>query len=359
MKIEEIDKNFKTKSSLDIPDIRYYSPLEEPFALYGLYRPQELGEYRRLPQEIAASVSPGVSELGVHTSGGRVRFQTDSPYVTIKAELSSAMPVSHMALSGTCGFDLYVYNGAEDVYHGSFLPPYSNPDSYESVVYFPDRTMREITIHFPLYSGVKKLLIGVAEGSKLAPGREYRSIQPVLYYGSSITQGACASRPGNNYPAVIARELNVDFLCLGFSGSAKAEKEMVDYLAELDASVFVCDYDHNAPNSAHLKKTYPYLYEHYREKNPYTPVIFISRPDVFFDREDYVERRDVIYRTYIAALEGGDRNVYFIDGFSIFAGLRQYDCTVDCTHPNDLGFFRMAQVIGDKVRLCLSHKLPG
>lgn len=130
---------------------------------------------------------------------------------------------------------------------------------------------------------------------------------------------------------------------------------MADYLAELDASVFVCDYDHNAPDSAHLQETYPYLYNHYRERHPHTPIIFISQPVGAFETADHVKRRDVIYQTFLTAFEGGDNNVYFIDGFSLFTGPRRYDCTVDGVHPTDLGFSKMAEIIGDKVRQCLAY----
>ena len=167
MRIEEIDKNLQAASTLNIPDIRYYNALEEPFALYGLYRPRETGEYRRLPENIAESVSLGVRDLSIHTSGGRVRFKTDSPYVAIKAVLFNGGQMPHMPISGSHGFDLYVYSGVEDIYYNSFFPTCSEPDSFESVAYFPEKSMREITIHFPLYSEVKELLIGIAKDAEL------------------------------------------------------------------------------------------------------------------------------------------------------------------------------------------------
>ncbi len=356
MKLSDIDRNLLVESALNIKGLKYRSAMEEPFCLYGLYEPRETGEYMRLPQEIAARVNSSVESLSVHTSGGRIRFRTDSGYVAVKVRLRNGNWMPHMPLTGSHGLDLYVYERGVDRYQGSFIPPMDQPERFESVVYFSDSRMREITIHLPLYSGVEELFVGVEENALLEAGRQYRAVKPVLYYGSSITQGGCASRPGNSYPAAIARETNVDFLCMGFSGGAKGEPEMAEYLSGIDAGVFVCDYDHNAPDSGYLEDTHFPLYRRYRDACPLTPVIFVSRPNFQPWNTEDIRRRDVVYRTYHKALEEGDANVYFVDGFRLFGGNRRYDCTVDGIHPNDLGFFRMAEMIGEAVRYCLPEE---
>ena len=357
MNISNIDKNLAVQSSLNIAGLEYRNALEEPFDIYGLYRTKETGEYIRMPEEIAAQVNEGVRDLNLNTAGGRIRFRTDSPYVTVKVELRTVYKASHMPFTGALGMDLYVYDGEEDLYKGSFIPPFEKPERYESVVHFPDAKMREITIHLPLYSGIKELWIGLDKDADVQHGKKYRPIKPILYYGSSITQGGCASRPGNNYSAAIARETNVDFLCLGFSGSARGEQVMVDYLAGLDASIFVCDYDHNAPDAEHLEATHLNLYQCYRRINPLTPIIFMSRPDICSGDCENIRRRDIVYQTYRTALERGDKNVHFLDGFQLFAGRRRNDCMVDGIHPNDLGFFRMAEAVGELVRYCLTSSV--
>lgn len=355
MKLGEIDHNLAVQSTLDIKGLKYRNALQEPFDIYGLYRPKESGQYMRLPMEAAEKISPGVLNLSTHTAGGRVRFRTDSGYVAVKVQLRDAHWMPHMPLTGSHGLDLYVYDGVEDLFQGSFIPPVEHPESFESVVWFPDAKMREITIHMPLYSGIAELFIGVDENAQVGSGRKYRDVKPVLYYGSSITQGGCASRPGNHYCNAIARDFNVDFVCMGFSGSAKGEREMAEYLAGIDAGIFVCDYDHNAPDSGYLEQTHSKVYSHYRDAHPQVPVIFVSRPDIRPGEREDIRRRDVVYRTYRKASESGDGNVYFVDGFQLFAGNRRYDCTVDGTHPNDLGFFRMAEIIGEAVKHCLGQ----
>jgi hypothetical protein len=176
----------------------------------------------------------------------------------------------------------------------------------------------------------------------LGGGVKYRDLSPIVYYGSSITQGACASRPGNIYQNIICRRNNIDYVNLGFSGSGFAEDTMVDYLCGLEMSAFVCDYDHNAPNVSHLEATHRKMYEKIRAAHPELPYIMISRVD--FDCEYYenIKRRDVIIDTYRYARATKDKNVYFIDGASVFRGPYQDLCTTDGCHPTDLGFYRMA-----------------
>ena len=137
---------------------------------------------------------------------------------------------------------------------------------------------------------------------------------------------------------------------------------MVDYLSNLPMSAFVSDYDHNAPTADHLKNTHYRMYEKIRAKHPDLPYIMISRPDVLNNEysskiarelgNGAIMRRDVIYESYRRAIESGDRNVYFIDGDSFFAGEYQDCATVDSTHPNDYGMVCMADVIG-----CMIKKL--
>ena len=171
---------------------------------------------------------------------------------------------------------------------------------------------------------------------------------PVVFYGSSITHGACASRPGRAYEAIISRKYDLNYTCLGFSGACKAEKAIVEYMATLQMSAFVSDYDHNAPTHEHLANTHHYLYETIREKHPEIPYFMITRPNFYFN-EDCIGRRDIIMKSYLDARAKGDKNVYFIDGSAFFNGQSASDLTLDMTHPNDEGFCRMADYIGDVI----------
>ena len=352
-KIDELDLNMAVTTRLDDPEILWLDPHDAPFVLNGFTEPQPKGEpFRRLPKEVAEATSEGVAALALNTAGGRVRFKTDSPYVAIHAEMANICRMDHMAFTGIYGFDLYQRIDGTETYIGTFRPSVAMEQGYESRLMLRGKGTREITINFPLYNGVDRLFIGVKDGSSIAAPREYTHPIPVVYYGSSITQGGCASRPGNSYQAMITRMLDCDHINLGFSGNAKGEEAIVNYMASLQMSVFVCDYDHNAPTVEHLRATHLPLYRAIRKAQPTLPIILVTKPDHQFEEETKI-RRQIILETYHTALAEGDKNIAFIDGATLFEGEMADSCTVDTCHPNDLGFYRMSRKIGEVVKKML------
>ena len=348
--ISKIDANFATVSA-ERDDAVFYDVKDEPFCIYGLYEPKTESVFKRLPDEIGLNTNEGVKNLYLHTAGGRVRFSTDSDYVIVRAFMSKATEHGHMTRLGVRGFDLYVDSEQGSSYHGSFIPPERIDGGFESIILFKDKAHRCLTLNMPLYNRMSSLYIGLQAGATLSGGARYANELPVVFYGSSITQGGCASRPGNCYQNMISRRLNMDYTNLGFSGNGRAEDIIVDYMSGLPMSVFVSDYDHNAPNVEYLRATHYKMYERIRAANPDLPYVMISRPDFHKNSAsgiaDSVARRAVIEESYRRAVENGDKNVYYIDGETFFAGEMMDSCTVDGCHPNDLGFSKMAKVIGD------------
>ena len=350
------DQNLMIETSIGEEDIQFYDVRKEPFEVYGLYQYRTEPDFKRMPDEVAAQVSPGVSTLYLNTAGGRVRFCTDSQYVAILAEMPVMCLMPHMAFTGSAGFDLYVDSPETGMsrFWKAFRPDIHAKDGFESKVKFADRKQRWFTVNFPSYSNVRNLYIGLQKDAKVGGGMPYRSPLPVVYYGSSITQGGCASRPGNAYQNIISRELGLDFLNFGFSGNGKGENAMAEYLAGLPMLAFVSDYDHNAPTAEHLAATHRRLYQAIRAKHPDIPYLMVTRPDDYpAGYEQRMNNRQVVWDTFRFARSNGDRNVYYLDGGEIFRGPHEDQCTVDGTHPNDLGFSLMADAIGCALRQAL------
>ena len=324
------------------PDARFYDAFEPPFSIHGLLF--EDGAFCRMPGEIARQVNEGVAGLYRNTAGGRLRFRTDSPYVVISAAMPNVGKMPHFAFTGSAGFDLY----AGDRFIGCFMPPVDIRDGYAAAVNLPGAGLREITVHFPLYSDVSALRVGLRADARLLPPEPYRVTKPVVFYGSSITQGGCASRPGLAYTNLLSRMLSAEHRNLGFSGSARGETVMAEYLKQSEMSAFVLDYDHNAPDPAHLAATHEALFRAVREAQPELPVLMLSRPR-FTLTGDEPERREIVRATWANAAAAGDGNVYFLDGPALMAACGD-EGTVDGCHPNDLGFASMARAIAPVLR---------
>ena len=338
--LESIDINFKVNTDIKKNDICFYSVLQTPFSIHGVH--YDDGKFRRMPEKIAKTVNPGVHYLHSNTSGGRVRFKTNSKYIAISTKLANVGKMDHFALTGSAGFDLFVDNH----FVTSFRPPFDIEDSYQSIHEFTDGAMRDILINFPLYSDVCQLYIGLQKDADVDAPTPYGVEKPVVFYGSSITQGGCASRPGNSYPAILSRWFDFDFVNLGFSGNAKGEQEIARYIADLEMGMFVLDYDHNAPDLAHLQKTHYAFYETVRAAHPHIPIIMMSSITMPWTQDHYFERRDTICNSYCKAREQGDETVYFWDGSKEFSAYADYG-TVEGSHPNDYGFHGMAEGLRD------------
>jgi len=346
------DKNIYLDYGIEETGMVWYNVRFSPCVVSGLMYDENLGCYTRMPQKIAGQVSNGVAHYNLDTSGGRVRFRTNSSVIAIRAELHHIESTNMMANCGKCGFDMYRRkdgDGRMEFIH-PFFPPADVKTEYTGYPYRNNGEWADYVINFPLYAGVKELYIALKKDAVLREPTPYSHPVPVVIYGSSVTQGGFASRPGNCYPSILSRDLDTEVQSLGFSGNGLAEELMVDYFAGLEMSLLICDYDHNAPYLDHLEKTHLPLYRRFREKQPDTPILFMSAQDIAREPEMFVPRREVVRRTYETALQEGDRNVYFIDGEEFFSGDELGTFTVDRCHPNDHGFYRMAKRIEKEIR---------
>lgn len=341
--LAKLDPNF-AQPQADADGIVYRSCLSEPFRVHGLMAPtEECPFFHRMPKAVAESVSEKVGILYRNSAGGRVRFRTNYSRIAVRVKYLEVSRCVHFSLLGTAGLDLYLDGKFKKV----FPPSLDLEDGFSAVVELQESGMRDVLIHFPPYSTVESLEIGLDADVQVLPPREYRVTTPVVYYGSSITHGSSATRPGNSYPNVISRRLDCDYLNLGFSASALAEKEIAEYIAGLPMSAFIYDYDHNSPNAEFLRQTHEPMFRRIRERNPELPIVMMSRPRARFNDEEEARRHEVVVETFEKAKAAGDGKVWFVDGaeiLNIFGG----DCgTVDSIHPNDLGFACIAKALGD------------
>ena len=332
------------------------------FSLHGVHYNADKKMFVRMDldtaEEIAGSTDYSATSVYTHaceTAGGRIRFRTDSSYVAIKATMPSYTAHSRLMAAGKTGFDVYVGNSYYDTIYPIQIPSSNNVEwSYTGIVEFDTSVARDITIYFPITQEVSEVKIGLQNTATVAAHTQaYESVAPIVYYGSSITEGGNATRPGLTYVNTVGRMIHRDYIDLGVWGSAHGEKKFAEYIAGLNMSMFVFDYDHNAPGPEELAERHEAFYKIVRATHPDIPIVFISRPNK--QLATWEECRSIIYTTYQNALQN-DENVFFIDGQSFFEG--EEFCLSDSVHPSDKGHALMANTIGKLLQDIIDGKKP-
>lgn len=365
MDVSRFDSNMAIRQA-DENGLVWYQPHEAPFKLMGFNWFEQDRVYRRLPVTPAIPLPEAVNELAWCTTGGQVKFRTDSGKVSLKATLRDAGAMDHMAYTGMSGFDLYIGEpGLETFYavtrFACGATEFSSDLFDTSVFDCGPRQMRTFTLNFPLYKGVNELAIGLQEGAALALPPAYQADGPVVVYGTSTTQGGCASRPGTCWTNILSRRLNRPFLNLGFSGSGRGEPDVARILARIESpALFVLDYESNCHEYEALKKSLPVFIAILRERHERVPILVISM--IRFGKEARVrqlltdrEQRRGLQQEHVEALrQAGDPHVHFLDGSGLL-GEDYWECTVDGCHPTDLGFMRMADGIEPALRKILAR----
>lgn len=373
--ISQLDKNLVSKVPEMPPDVCFRELRSADVGIYGLYRAWEPGAYRRMPADVAESVSPPVGRLCTQTAGGCVRLCTDSDYLILRVVYNHCRNgLAHMSDVGIAGFDLYEYRESGDFHVGTFVPPRCPSDGYLSMITFGERRERELTLNFPPYNGVLSVELGIQESAFLRRGRLfsgertdptdgtrdsdslYGTKSPIVFYGSSISQGACASRPGTVHISRISRALNRNCVNLGFSGNDLGEPEMIAYLASLSMDLFFMAYDGNSPTEE-LEATHRALYEGVRAAHPTLPIIMETRKKRPYNPQDAAKtelRFSMIRRNFDRGIAAGDQHLYLIDGRELYRPYG-YDCIVDTVHPTDLGFYAMAEAFLPVIRCALGE----
>lgn len=317
---------------------------QKPFRLYGVPFFDSTGKLERVPEDVAKQCNDGVATLSKRCPGARLRFCTDSRKISFRITLASIEP--------DIGMSIYSCQSG-NVFIGSRYAGLVKPSGYDSVLcqgaFEKDAGMEDVTLFLPRNEPVAGIEIELDDGAAVEAPTPYAHAKPILFYGSSITEGGCCSKPANAYNALLSRWLDADYYNFGFSGSARGELAMADYITTIEKSVFVMDYDHNSPSKEHLAATHEPFFRRIREREPELPIVILTRPDFDFHAE-CAPRREIIRATYEHAKAAGDENVYFLDGERFFGDEDRDACTNDCTHPNDLGMYRMAKVIEPVLR---------
>ncbi|MCL2744720.1 MAG: SGNH/GDSL hydrolase family protein [Planctomycetaceae bacterium] len=302
--------------------------------------------FTRLPKRAEDKVTKSVWGLSGQSAGIVVRFKTDGTKIIARHEIGNDTAMEHMTKVGSAGLDLYAKDQNGKWRWAGFSKP--NAKKYESIVLSDvSKEMREYMLYLPLYNATISLSIGVPAGSKFEAVQPLPQ-KPIVYYGSSITQGCSASRPGMTVPAILGRRFNLPVINFGFSGNAKMEKDLAQFIAEKDASVYIIDALPNMQPEQVKERAEIFLRE-VRKARPDTPLLLVedrTNTNAWLKPQQlktHAEKRKYFREAFDKLTAEEKKNISYVPADGLLGD--DDEGTVDSSHPSDLGMFRMAEVL--------------
>ncbi len=328
-------------------DLKWYDTRN--FTVEGKGWTETANFFDRLPAKAQKLVRPEVWNLAQNSAGISVRFITDADSIFVRWKLRSPnLALPNMTAISVSGVDLYTKKKGRWQWVGIGRPDKSSINE-QKIVGNMLRQKREFLLYLPLYNGVDSVEIGlpgIAFVTKALPNQ--RNVKPIVFYGTSIVQGASASRAGMAYPSILGRKLNRPIINLGFSGNGKMEAEIADLMTEIDAAGYVIDCLPNLSGETEVEERTPRLIEILRRKRPRTPIILVENiryPDVFIEERKnkiYREKNAALRRVYNRFVSSKINNLYYISAFNLIGN--DTEGTIDGIHPTDVGFMRMVSI---------------
>jgi hypothetical protein len=321
----------------------------QDFTIVG--RPKQTkNTFQRVEKTESTAMPKAVQDLALNAAGIAIIFETNSPLIAAKWKLAEDKYLANMTPIAHSGLDLYCLKDHKWQYVSVGKPAKASLNQEQIIVSRMDTTMKQFMLYLPLYNTVSELQIGVEPKSLInAPKRPGIDLNKrVVIYGSSIVQGASASRPGMAYPAIIQRKLGVDVINLGFSGSAKMEMAVAKYLATVSADCYVLDCIPNQTKDQIDERALPFI-KYLKSQHPETPIVLIEsviRENGYFDRQvgnNVTRQNESIRRVYHALKNEKYKDIFYITAKQLIGN--DHEATIDGTHLTDLGFTRISETI--------------
>lgn len=312
--------------------------------------------FDRLPASAEGRVTSAVWSLSRDSAGMMVRFKTDATSIHVHYKLmKDKLGLAHMPATGVSGVDLYARDSDGRWKWVQVTKPVHQEVKVEIIKDLAPG-YREYAAYLPLYNGVEFLSIGVPKGAKfegLAPRP-----RPIVFYGTSITHGACASRPGMVHTGILGRRFDMPVVNLGFSGNGRMDAAVGEYLVQLDAAVYVIDCLPNMQPAQVTQKCVP-LVRQLRAAKPETPIVLVEDRRFTNDwitplkRQFHTDNHAALRAAYDSLVKEGVKNLHYIEGDKLYG--EDTEGATDASHASDLGFMRQADLFEPVLRRALGR----
>jgi len=313
--------------------------------------------YQRIDSTETRDMPVVVQGLAKRSAGIAVLFETNSSIIRAGWKLAEEVYMPNMTPIGHSGLDLYCLKNGKWQFV-SVARPAKGTNQNQLIIQHMDSSMKQFMLYLPLYNSVDELQIGVAENALIRPPMQaaINKDKRIVIYGSSVVQGASASRPGMAYPAQLQRRTGYDVINLGFSGNAKMEAAVASYLATVAADCYVLDCIPNPSADLIRERSYPFI-RYLREQQPAVPIILVEtifRENGYWDQDlgkRVKAQNEETRKTYERLLQEGYKKIYYIRSEQLVGN--DHEATIDGIHLTDLGFDRIASTLMPVIRQAL------
>lgn len=320
-----------------------------PSLVHGQVTTVGTAKYGRLPDALKEQVRPPVWHLGTNSAGLHIDFSTDAEAIVVRYKVKGAINMPHMPSTGVSGLDLYMYEKGENNWSWT-----AGNYSFKDTVTYTFKEMgssldRVYQLYLPLYNTVEWLEIGIPANKQLTMVEN--SQKPIIVYGTSIAQGACATRPGLAWTSMLSRDLRMPVINLAFSGNGRLETPILELIAKADPSVIVLDCLPNLSvnaerTEAQLDSVIYSAFTMMRNAHPKVPIILNEHSAGFNEsvklkgvNRSSEQTTMVGRRTFARLKKEGFKNIYLLTNKEVGLDLNS---TVDYVHPNDIGMQKIA-----------------
>ncbi|MBQ3054442.1 MAG: hypothetical protein IJC89_06055 [Clostridia bacterium] len=330
--------------------MKSYSYKDKPLKVYGVPMFEKDGSLCKMPGYLREKYKL-YKIIGGRCGGGRIRFKTNSKNLTVHIKLETLSVDIGLSIYTVQSADIFVGAPGQMKFLGLVYPNGYEQKEFQQTFKLSGE-MQDVTIFIPRNEIVENVVVDIDDDAQVEEPTPYKYEKPVLFYGSSITEAGSACRVSNCFVSMLSEKLNMNFINFGLAGSARGQLDVAEYIASLDFSAFVMEYDHNANTAQLLKESHEPFFRVIRDAHPDIPMLLMSAVDYDYI-DDADKREEVVYTTYKNSVDRGDKNIYFIPGRELFGETDRQLCTSDTIHPNDLGHYRMANKIEPVLRKML------